>query len=89
MPRKQLWYMQAAATCHFLYHAENGKYRKALTDYVVNHYTSNAREMSIKKAFGMRPDQLGAKVIEFANKVQKGWRPDDGRDTKKGKRDGK
>jgi len=74
----QLWYEQSAATCHFLYHAENGKYRKALIDFVVNHYTNKKERMPVHVAFGMTPEQLGKRVVEFAQAVAKGWEPGEG-----------
>ncbi|MHC4940668.1 MAG: hypothetical protein ACYTHK_17135 [Planctomycetota bacterium] len=73
--KAQLWYMQSAATCQFLYHAENGKYRDALFDYVVNHYTSKRKKMSTVEAFGMEPERLGRRVVVFAKEVANGWEP--------------
>jgi len=73
--KTQLWYVQSAATCQYLYHAEDGKYRRALLDYVVHHYTGKAKLMPIQKAFGMSPEALGKRVEEFARKVRAGWRP--------------
>ncbi len=70
-----LWYVQASATCQFLYHAEKGKYRKALLDYVVNHYTRKSAKMSIAVAFGLTPAELGQRVEDFAKAVAEGWEP--------------
>ncbi|MHC4954190.1 MAG: hypothetical protein ACYTGZ_09885 [Planctomycetota bacterium] len=72
----QLWYEQSAATCQFLYHAENGKYKKALLDYVVNHYTRKKALMDTQKAFGLTPAELGARVEKFAKAVAEGWEPE-------------
>jgi hypothetical protein len=72
----QLWYEQSAATCQFLYHADGGKHRKALIDYVVNHYTDNRKRMSMQAAFGMTPEELGRRVQQFALDVAKGWEPE-------------
>lgn len=74
----QLWYVQSAATCHYLYHAEGGKHRKALIDYIVNHYTSKGPQMSINRAFGMKTHELGKRVTAFAQAVSKGWEPGKG-----------
>ena len=88
-----LWYMQSAATCHYLYHAENGKHRKALLDYLVAHYTSDAKRMPTSVAFGLQPEALGKNVVDFAKKVRDGWRPassrEKGSSRKKGGHDGK
>lgn len=70
-----LWYMQSAAVCHYLYHAENGKHRKALAKYIVDHYTRQRGFMDIKRAFGMTPEELGRRVEAYATKVAKGWEP--------------
>ena len=67
--------IQSAATCQYLYHAENGKHRKALLQYLIDHYTRKADRMPIQAAFGMTPSELGAKVTEFSKAVAKGWEP--------------
>lgn len=71
----RLFYEQSAATCHYLYWGEGGKYRQQLLDYVTAHYTGNAKGTGIEAAFGMKPNELGAKVEDFARKVADGWRP--------------
>jgi len=74
-----LWYFQAAATCHFLYHAEDGRYRKALLEYVVNHYTDRRARMPVAAAFGLEPEELGRRVLAFAKAVADGWEPAPGK----------
>jgi hypothetical protein len=71
----QMWYVQSAATCQYLYHAENGKYREALIDYVVQHYTNQRAKMPTKVAFGLEPEELGRRVVAFASQVANGWEP--------------
>ncbi|MHC4549341.1 MAG: hypothetical protein ACYTEZ_11255 [Planctomycetota bacterium] len=71
----RLFYEQSAATCHFLYWGENGKYRQRLLDYVTHYYTSRKGKADIATAFGLEPEALGKKVEEFAQAVMKGWRP--------------
>jgi hypothetical protein len=71
----QMWYVQSAATCQYLYHAENGKFREALIDYVVQHYTNQRAKMPTKVAFGMEPEELGRRVVAFASEVANGWEP--------------
>jgi len=72
---RRIFYEQAGATCHFLYHAEGGKYRKALLDYVIAQNAGDADRLSIEAAFGMSGADLGQRVVEFAQAVAKGWRP--------------
>jgi hypothetical protein len=69
------FYQQAGATCHFLYWGEDGKYRERLLDYVTAFYTSQEKQTDIQTAFGLTPEELGAKVEVFAEKVMDGWRP--------------
>ncbi len=71
----RLFYEQSAATCHYLYWAENGKYRQALLDYVTNFYCARTEKTDIKNAFGLTPEQLGANVEKFCIDVMNGWHP--------------
>ncbi len=71
----RLFYEQSAATCHYLYWAEGGKYRQRLLDYVTAYYTTQAGKTGIEAAFGMTPAELGDRVEEFAGRVVDGWRP--------------
>jgi len=72
----RLFYEQAAATGHFLYWGEGGKYRAQLLDYVTAFYTSQKEKTGIDGAFGLTPAQLGKKVEEWCRKViYEGWRP--------------
>ena len=72
----RIFYEQAAATVHFLYHGEGGAYRARLVDYVTNRYTGTVRKLGIKAAFGITPEELGAKVEAYAAQVAAGWRPE-------------
>jgi hypothetical protein len=71
----RIFYEQAAATVHFLYHGEGGAYRARLLDYVTDHYTGKKDKMLIGDSFGMTPGELGRKVEEYAARVAAGWRP--------------
>jgi hypothetical protein len=72
----RLFYEQSAAACHYLYWAENGKYRPQLIDFMTAHYTAKREGTDIKAAFGLTPKELGARIEEFAKKVIDGaWRP--------------
>lgn len=70
-----LFYYQAGATCQFLYHGDNGAWRQRLVEYVTNYYMGKQEFTSTESAFGLSPDELGRKVVAFAQSVQAGWRP--------------
>jgi len=71
----RLFYEQATATVHFLYHGEDGRYRQQLLDFVTHYYTGKKDKLPIEAAFGMKPAVLGRKVEVFVNQVAAGWRP--------------
>jgi len=72
----RLFYEQSAATCHFLYWGENGRYRDLLLDYVTSYYTAKENRTSIPDAFGMSEKELGEKVEKWCKAVIDGsWRP--------------
>jgi hypothetical protein len=71
----RLFYEQAGATCQFLYHGENGKYRSRLLDYVCSYYSGRVPELKPKRAFGLDSEELGRRTVEFARAVAAGWRP--------------
>lgn len=72
---RRLFYEQGAATCAYLFHAEDGKYRSRLLDYVVHYYTGQREKLDPAAAFGMAPEELGKRVEEFAKQVAEGWKP--------------
>jgi len=63
---RRVFYEQAAATCHYLYHAEKGKYRRALLDCLRGHYTVDTKKFDIAALVGMTTNELGARVVAFA-----------------------
>lgn len=71
----RLFYEQAGATCQFLYHGDNGKYRSKLVDFVCNYYSGRVPELEPKKAFGLEAAELGRRTVEFARAVANGWQP--------------
>ncbi|MCZ6570136.1 MAG: hypothetical protein O7B23_08260, partial [Deltaproteobacteria bacterium] len=75
LSERSLFYMQATATCIFLYHADGGKHRDQLLDYVVHNYMGKNEKLDLKAAFGMTAAVLGRRVVEFAKQVAEGWRP--------------
>jgi len=59
------FYVQGAATCAYLYHAEEGKHRRALLEYVVNYYSGLTDKLAPDVAFDVSADQLGAQVSNW------------------------
>jgi hypothetical protein len=72
---RRIFYDQAAATCHYLFHAEGGKRRQALLDFVKAWYGGRGADLDPSKAFGMGGAELGERVLRFAGDVAGGWRP--------------
>jgi hypothetical protein len=64
----RMFYEQAGSTCQYLFHAEDGRHREALLAYVDAYYAGRPQDLDIRKAFGMSPEELGAKVKAFARK---------------------
>ncbi len=64
--RLDLFYAQAAMLCRYLYEAEDGRYRRALLDFVVAYYTGNTDKLGFEGAFGIAPKELGPKVAAYA-----------------------
>jgi hypothetical protein len=72
----RLFYDQAAAACHFLYHGEDGKFRRKLMDYVIAYYTGQKEKLDPQAAFGLPADELGRRIEKFADDVANGWTPE-------------
>jgi len=75
---KSMFYKQSNATCAYLYHGEDGKYREALLQFVVDFYTGKEDRVTPQAAFGMSGAELGKRVHAFADEVAKGWVPGKG-----------
>jgi len=75
MSTTRIFYEQAGASCHYLFHAENGKYGAKLIEYVNAYYRGEAKQLAIRDAFGMSDEELGARVVKFAQAVADGWQP--------------
>lgn len=67
-----LFYAQASAACHYLYHAENGKHRQALFEYLADHYQGMTEKDEIKQAFGLDADDLGRRIKAWCEGVLDG-----------------
>lgn len=78
LSRSRLFYEQAAATCHYLFHAHDGDLRARLLRYVDDYYAGNADRLATGAAFGIEPAELGRRVVAFARAVASGWRPKGG-----------
>jgi hypothetical protein len=61
-----LFYAQSAMLCRYLYDAENGKYRKALLEFVIAWYSGKSDKLDFAEAFGASARELGPKVIEYS-----------------------
>ena len=72
---RRIFYEQAGATCAYLFHAEGGKYRSQLLDFVVDYYTGKLEKLDPAAAFGIPAEELGKRVTEFAREVAAGRRP--------------
>ena len=64
-----LFYDQAAATVHFLYHGERGTYRDELLAYLKAYYTGDEAGLDVQEAFGLSPDELGERVRAFSREM--------------------
>ncbi len=67
-----LFYEQSAAACHYLFHAEGGKHRKALVAYVADEACGRTRRGDLKARFGMDADELGRRIEAWAKRVVRG-----------------
>ncbi len=67
-----MYYAQSAAACHYLYHAGEQE-RRQLLAYVRDYYTAKIprRGDSINNHFGLSPEALGQRVLEYAKRVSK------------------
>ncbi len=67
-----MFYAQASATCHYLYHADDAS-RAKLLEFVRLYYTGRIpRGQEITRhALGMGPEELGQRVIEYARAMNR------------------
>ena len=61
-----MFYAQSAAACHYMFHAEDGKYRDRLLGYVESYYRGKVDELDVAKVFGIEPEVLGRGIIDYA-----------------------
>lgn len=65
--RVNRFYGQSSAVVQYLMHAEDGRHRRALLDYVVLRYTG--RTPDFQAHFGLHPESLGRAVVEWAKEI--------------------
>jgi hypothetical protein len=59
---KSAFYAQSAATCHYLYHAEDGKHREKLFELIRKHYTGKSGPDTVEQQYGMKAEELSKRV---------------------------
>lgn len=69
LSHRSIFYEQATATCQYLFHAEDGKHRAKLMEYVALYYTGRCRPGDVERLFGIPPEELGKRVLKYARKV--------------------
>jgi hypothetical protein len=65
----QLFYAQSGALCHYLFAAEGGRRRAALLGYLRAWYRGEEQELDVTAAFGLDPETLGRRVVEYAERA--------------------
>ncbi len=63
---QHLFYLQAAAACHYLYHADGGEHRPALIDFMTSFYTEDTFGLDFALAFGRGAEEVGKAVEAYA-----------------------
>lgn len=64
-----IFYSQAATTCSFLFHVDDGKYRRQLLDYVVHWYSGVDEKLTPEAGFGLAAAQVGQRIHEWAKET--------------------
>ena len=63
-----MFYAQSTAACAYLFHADGGKHRARLMKYVDDYYQGRGKELDLEAAFGMKAEELGKQVVEYARR---------------------
>jgi len=61
-----LFYAQAGAACHWLFHGADEAERARLLAYLRAWYEGDAEALDVRRAFGLTPEELGRRTLEFA-----------------------
>jgi len=64
--KASFFYGQAAATCQYLLHADEGAQREKLVGFLRGYYSANEQAVQVKQVAGLDEVGLGGKVREFA-----------------------
>jgi len=70
LSQRNFFYAQAGALCHWLWHAEAGRHRRALLEFVLAYYSGDASKLDLGKTLGMTPEAIGAAVVAHAKAKQ-------------------
>ena len=66
LSKRNFFYAQSGALCHWLWHAEDGKYRQALLDFVLAYYQGDDTRLDLAANLAMSADRIGAEVGKYA-----------------------
>ena len=60
------FYAQSAMLARYLYDGEDGRYRRALLDFVTAYYTGATDRLDFAKAFGVSAEELGPRIVRYS-----------------------
>ncbi|MCR9248018.1 MAG: PQQ-like beta-propeller repeat protein [bacterium] len=63
---RNLFYAQAGALCHWLWHANDGEHRAVLLDLLVAHYQNDRKGVDLSKAIGRPAGDIGTAAVRWA-----------------------
>ena len=71
LSRRRMFYDQSTSMVWWLFHADGGKHRSKLIDFVGAYYSYSGKSenVDVEKHFGIAPTKLGRRVVQFAKKV--------------------
>jgi hypothetical protein len=52
--------------CHWLWHADGGRQRRVLLEFVLAYYGGDASKLDLGKTLGMTPEAIGAAVVAYS-----------------------
>lgn len=68
---RHLFYNQAAAACHYAYHAADGRLRGLLLRALQDFYLGRDDRLEISDLFGVSAEELGGRIVRYAREVQR------------------
>lgn len=63
---RNLFYAQAGALCHWLWHTADGKHRRVLIEFVRAYYQGESDQLDLAQILGMTPAAIGKAVQDHA-----------------------